>query len=129
MCDTIDDARIHLAAAIDLTVANERIFVCDSPFTWNLVIEVIQQELPDALLPATDPNELLDISTVDNNLGAYLLRKWWNQPGYKGLKQTVKETLQMCLEKRNGEYSRHACLDTAESKNFVGASPLHQGAK
>ncbi|KAK3934821.1 NAD(P)-binding protein [Diplogelasinospora grovesii] len=108
IADTIDDERIHIATAIDSTVANERIFVCDEPFNWRLVIEAMQKVLPDAELPPTDPEEPLDISTVDNALGAALLRKWWGQPGYKGLEQTVRETLEMCLEKRNGEYKRRA---------------------
>ncbi|KAF2464021.1 NAD(P)-binding protein, partial [Lindgomyces ingoldianus] len=106
MADTIDDARIHVAAAIDATVASERIFVCDSPFNWRLVIETLQKALPDAQLPAPDPNELLDISTIDNALGAKLLNRWWGQPGYKGLERTIRETLEMCLEKRNGHYKR-----------------------
>lgn len=95
MVDTVDDARIHLAAAIDSTVDNERIFACDSPFNWRLVIEIIQRIRPDLVLPTPDPNEPLDISTVDNELGAALLRKWWNLPGYKGLEQTVRETMEM----------------------------------
>ncbi|PKX97729.1 NAD(P)-binding protein [Aspergillus novofumigatus IBT 16806] len=95
MVDTVDDARIHLATAIDSTVQNERIFACDSPFNWRLVIEAIQRIRPDLVLPKPDPNEPLDISTVDNELGAALLRKWWNLPGYKGLEQTVRETMEM----------------------------------
>nr|WPM83322.1 ProsC [Phaeosphaeria sp.] len=106
MADTIDDARIHVAAAIDGTVAGERIFVCDSPFNWTLVIQTLRKALPDAQLPDPKPNELLDISTIDNALGADLLRKWWGQPGYKGLERTILETLEMCLEKRQGHYVR-----------------------
>jgi hypothetical protein len=45
----------------------------------------------------------MEISTVVNALGAELLTKWWGQPGYKGLEQTIRETLEMCLE---GEASR-----------------------
>ena len=106
MIDVVDDARIHVAAAVDSRVTNERIFACDEPFNWRLVIEAIQKVLPDAELPEPVPNELLDISTVDNKLGADLLEKWWRQPGYKGLEQTIRETVAMCLERRNGEYKR-----------------------
>ncbi|KAK3378648.1 hypothetical protein B0T24DRAFT_568127 [Lasiosphaeria ovina] len=106
MVDVVDDARIHVAAAIDATVKGQRIFACDSPFNWRLVIEAMHKALPDAQLPQPDPHELLDISTVDNALGAELLRKWWGQPGYKGLEQTVRETVGMCLARRNGEYKR-----------------------
>lgn len=99
MIDTIDDARIHVAAAIDATVRNERIFACDEPFNWTKVIHIIHATLPTKKLPSPDPNEPLDISDVDNALGAALLKKWWGQPGYKGLEQTIKETLEMCLER------------------------------
>lgn len=99
MIDTIDDARIHVAAAIDTTVRNERIFACDEPFNWTKVIDIIHATLPTKKLPSPDPNEPLDISDVDNALGAALLKKWWGQPGYKGLEQTIKETLEMCLER------------------------------
>ncbi|KAK4446901.1 NAD(P)-binding protein [Podospora aff. communis PSN243] len=95
MADTIDDARIHIAAAVDGRVRGERIFVCDEPFNWRLVIETMRKVLPDAELPPTDPKEPLDISTVDNELGAELLRTWWGQKGYKGLEQTVRETVEI----------------------------------
>ncbi|PYH81298.1 NAD(P)-binding protein [Aspergillus uvarum CBS 121591] len=104
MVDTIDDARIHVAAAIDVTVASERIFACDEPFTWGRVVDIIRRVLPDAMLPRADPDQLVDLSTVDNTLGARLLTKWWGQAGYKGLDQTIRETVEMCLER--GSYSR-----------------------
>lgn len=106
MVDVIDDARIHVAVAIDSKVNNQRIFACDEPFNWRLVIEAVRKVLPDADLPRPDPDELLDISTIDNKLGADLLKKWWGQPGYKGLEQTIRETVEMCLERRNAEYRR-----------------------
>lgn len=106
MIDVVDDARIHVAAALDTTVTDERIFACNEPFTWHRVAQIIQKLLPEAELAPTDPSEPSDISTIDNRLGAYLLAKWWHQPGYKGLEQTVRETVDMCLEKRNGQYRR-----------------------
>jgi hypothetical protein len=106
MVDVVDDARIHVAAAIDSAVSGQRIFACDEPFNWRLVIGAMQKVLPDADLPSPDPNELLDISTVDNELGAGLLRKWWGQPGYKGLEQSIQEAVEMCLERRHGVYKR-----------------------
>lgn len=75
MADTVDDARIHITAAVDGTVANQRIFVCDSPFNWRLVIEALQKALPAAQLPTPDPIEPLGISTIDNALGAELLSR------------------------------------------------------
>lgn len=107
MVDVVDDSRIHVSAAIDMTVSNETIFACDGPFTWHRVAQIIQKLVPDANLPCIDPNEPSDINTIDNRLGADLLAKWWRQPGYKGLEQTIRETLEMCLERRPGQYKRH----------------------
>lgn len=104
MVDVVDDARIHVAAAIDITISNERILACDEPFTWHRVAQIIQKLIPDAELPQPDPNEQSHIRTIDNKLGADLLAKWWHQSGYKGLEQTIRETLDMCLEKRLGQY-------------------------
>ncbi len=98
MVDTIDDARIHLAAALDSTVKNERIFACDTPFNWGLVIKTILEIQPDATLPTAEPDEPMAINTWDNALGGELLKKWWGQPGYKGLKQTILESLELCEE-------------------------------
>lgn len=106
MVDVVDDSRIHVAAAIDITVSNERIFAFDEPFTWHRVAQIIQNLLPDADLPHNDRDEPLEISRIDNRLGADLLAKWWCQPGYKGLEQTIRETVDMCLKKRPGQYKR-----------------------
>ncbi|KAI1860176.1 hypothetical protein JX265_010100 [Neoarthrinium moseri] len=108
MIDIVDDARIHVAAAIDAKVTGQRIFACDEPFNWHLVTKIIQRLLPDAELPLSDPKEPLDISTIENGLGAKLLKKWWGQPGYKGLEQSIQETVEMCLERRNGDYKRRS---------------------
>lgn len=108
MIDLYDASRIHVAAAIDISVSNERIFACDEPFTWHRVSQIIQKLLPDAELPYIASNEPSDVNTIDNRLGADLLAKWWRQPGYKGLEQTIRETVDMCLEKRSGQYKRRS---------------------
>lgn len=106
MVDVADGSRIHVACAIDITVSNERIFACDEPFTWHRVAQILQKLLPDAEVPRIDPDEPSDLKILENRLGADLLTKWWRQPGYKGLEQTIRETLDMCLEKRRGQYKR-----------------------
>ncbi|OCK81425.1 NAD(P)-binding protein [Lepidopterella palustris CBS 459.81] len=94
MIDVIDDARIHIAAAIDVSLANERIFAFAHPYNWNDIIDAVQKARPDKELPKHISDQARDLSEPDNDLGAQLLRKWWNQDGYKSLEQSVKENLE-----------------------------------
>lgn len=95
MIDTIDDARIHVAAAIDATVKNERIFAVDDPTDWEEVIQVIREMLPERQLPTPHFDAPAERSVIDNAIGGKLLSKWWGISGYKGLKRTVHEQLEM----------------------------------
>lgn len=94
MVNVTDDARIHLAAALDGSLANRRIFAYDTAFNWNDVIDAVHQLRPDLPLPDHVPGLGRDLSEPDNALGAQLLRKWWGQDGYRGLLQSVREGLE-----------------------------------
>lgn len=94
MINTGDDAKIHLAALTDHTVAGERIFAFAQPFDWNDMLEAVRKARPNAPLSEPLPPHGKDISTVDNELGAQLLRKWYNQDGYKLLDESVVENLE-----------------------------------
>lgn len=102
--DTIDDARLHLIAAVlDNTLENERIFAWAYPFTWNQAIDVINKVRPDLKCSAQkDPEEGRDLSKAPNELGALLLKKWFGQIGYKNLEQSIKENLEH-VEASSGE--------------------------
>ncbi|KAF3935146.1 Dihydroflavonol-4-reductase [Dactylellina cionopaga] len=93
--DVIDDARIHLiAAALDSTVSNERIFTFAQPFTFTEMIGILKKLRPDAKSLASPPeNEGQDLSKVPNELGAKLLKQWYGQEGYKTMKQSIEESL------------------------------------
>jgi len=94
MINTSDDAKIHLAALIDQTVASERIFAFAQPFDWNDMLEAVRNARPNAPLSEPLPAHGKDISSVDNAPGAQLLRKWFNQAGYKLLNESVEENLE-----------------------------------
>ena len=94
MIDTIDDARIHVAAAIDSSVANERIFAVDEPTDWDEVMSIMRRMLPERTLPTPQAGIKAEKSVIDNEIGGQLLRKWWGQPGYKGLERTIYEQLE-----------------------------------
>jgi hypothetical protein len=93
--DTADDAKIHIAALIDKTVANDRIFAFAEPFDWNDVIDAVHKARPDAttIIEKLPPHGK-DLSRVDNAQGAELLRKWFGQDGWKSLEESVKENLE-----------------------------------
>jgi len=94
--DVIDDARLHvIAAVLDESLNNERIFAFAGPFNWNQAIDAIKKVRPDCKADLKkDENEPRDLSKVPNELGAKLLKKWFGQDGYKSWDQTVKENLE-----------------------------------
>lgn len=94
MVNMTDVARLHIAAAIDRTIANERIMAFGYPFTWDEVIDAVQMARPAARLPPHDSNPDRDLSDVDNSIGEYLLNKWWGQLKYTDLKETIKQNLE-----------------------------------
>ena len=100
MVNVVDDARIHLAAAFDSSLSNERIYAFDSPYNWNKIMDAIKELKPDIkTLPERIQDEGEDLSDPDNQLGGELLKKWWGQEGengrgWKGLLQSVKENLE-----------------------------------
>lgn len=98
MINTTDDARIHVAALIDQTVANERVFAFAQPFDWNDMLEAVRIAKPNARLPGPLPPHGKDISEVDNSLGRDLLRKWFNQTQYTSLEESVAQNLEGCGE-------------------------------
>ncbi|KAM3421239.1 hypothetical protein BST61_g1645 [Cercospora zeina] len=95
MIDVVDDARIHvIAAALDSSLQNERIFAFNVNFNYTDIINVIKKHYPDAKDVAKAPeNEGRDLSKVPNELGAELLTKWYGQDGYKPFEQSVLENL------------------------------------
>ncbi|KJY01661.1 aldehyde reductase like protein [Zymoseptoria brevis] len=96
MIDVIDDARIHvIAAVLDSSLSNQRIFAFNVPFTWTEITSILRELHPDATTIQDPPeNEGRDASTVPNEKGAELLRKWYGQDGYKSLRQSIVENLE-----------------------------------
>ena len=93
-----DNARIHVAAAIDPSVENERIWPFTAPYNWNDVLAIIRRLRPSEGKVPKDIDGLgRDVSTVDNGMARELLRKWWGQDGYTGLERTVEENLE-CVQ-------------------------------
>ena len=97
MIDVIDDARLHvIAAALDPSLENDRIFAFNVAFNWTDIIKAIKEVRPEATTVVTLPqDEPRDLSRVPNEQGAKLLKEWYGQEtGYKPLVQTVRENLE-----------------------------------
>ncbi len=94
--DVIDCARIHLvAAALDNTVENERIFAFARPFSFTEMIKDLKELRPKVEKTVAQPpkEEGNDLSKVPNELGAELLKKWYDQKSYKTMRQSIEEAL------------------------------------
>lgn len=91
----IDDARIHIIAAVlDPSIQNERIFAFARPFSFTEMIEILKELRPDHKSLASPPaNEGRDMSEVPNELGKQLLQKWYGQDDYKTMRQSIEECL------------------------------------
>ncbi|KAI0515441.1 hypothetical protein F5B22DRAFT_646715 [Xylaria bambusicola] len=89
--NVVEDARIHLAAAIDRTVVNERIFAFAYPYNWNDVLDVYRELWPDKEFMQNNPELGRDMSRPDNALGLKLLRKWYGTESYTDLKESIKQ--------------------------------------
>ncbi|KAJ5642853.1 uncharacterized protein N7484_005360 [Penicillium longicatenatum] len=91
--DVKDSARIHLAALLDVTVANERVLAFGHSINWNDIIDSIQQSRPELQLPTRIPGLGRDLREVENSLAVNLLKKWWDKDAFTELDETVRENL------------------------------------
>lgn len=96
--DVIDDARLHLIAAVlDESVVNERVFAFAEPFNITDIVDAVVKARPDAeskIGNLRDKNEAKDLSKVPNERGAELLKKWYGQDGYTSWESSVKQNLE-----------------------------------
>jgi hypothetical protein len=74
-------------------MSNDRIIAFDSPFNWNDVLKIFREIDPNREFPEPRSDQQRDLSVVENQQGADLLKKWWGQDGYTGLKESVKQNV------------------------------------
>ncbi|ETN42403.1 uncharacterized protein HMPREF1541_01557 [Cyphellophora europaea CBS 101466] len=94
MINTTDDARVHVAALIDKTVKDERLFAFATPFNWNDMLAAIRKVRPEKKVIDDFPNLGSDESTVDNERTEELMRKWFGQGGWTSLDESVRQNLE-----------------------------------
>ena len=93
--DVQDDARVHVAALIDKTVKDERIFAFARAFDWNDMFDAVRKARPEAkTIPERLPPHGKDLSEVNNADGPLLLSKWFSQTTWKSLEDIIRENLE-----------------------------------
>ncbi|KAL8659704.1 MAG: hypothetical protein Q9202_006984 [Teloschistes flavicans] len=92
MVDVQDTARLHVAAAIDPEVANERILAYAQTYDFNEVLALLRKMFPAKEFPADTEGLGRITGTVDNERGTGLLKRF-GLSGWKGLEESVRENV------------------------------------
>jgi hypothetical protein len=89
--DVRDDARIHVAALLDPSVNNERLFAFAYEFNWTDLIAILKKLRPDNKnIPNPPENEGRDLSDVKNQRAKEIMMKFFGVQGWTGLEDSVK---------------------------------------
>jgi hypothetical protein len=59
----------HVAATIDTSLSNERIFAFADPYNWNDILAITHELRPGQIFPDDFRGLPRDLSTLDNDLG------------------------------------------------------------
>lgn len=86
-----DTARLHVAAATDSSIQNERILAYAEPYNWNQILAIARRIKPEENFPADLESDAKDISTVANEFAADILRKRFGQDGFQPLEKGVRD--------------------------------------
>ncbi|KAG8525925.1 uncharacterized protein KY384_000687 [Bacidia gigantensis] len=88
-----DSARLHVAALIDTTIANERIFGFNGPFNWNDILRVLRKLRPNHKLPEDLEDNKQDLSKVLKRGRAEDILKKHYGVGFTSLEETLKANI------------------------------------
>lgn len=97
--DVRDIAVLHVAAALDPSVQNARLYGWDKPFNWNDMLAIFRKLQPDKTF--VDDLESHDklLGTVDASVEKGLVEKWGGRRGWISLEEGVRDALQGPLPK------------------------------
>ncbi|KIW73874.1 hypothetical protein PV04_01957 [Phialophora macrospora] len=89
--DVHDDARVHVAALLDPTVQNERLFAFAQAFNWTDIIGILTKLRPgNQQIPKPPPNEGRDLSDVKGRKRAEdLIKSFFGVSGWTGLEESI----------------------------------------
>jgi len=87
--DTVDCARLHVAALIHPDAEGERLLGYAEPWNWNDMLAMFRRWFPDKQFPK-DMQLGRDISTVENGKSLELLKDVYGQERWTTLEESVK---------------------------------------
>lgn len=87
-----DTALLHVAAALDPEIKNQRLFSWGESCTWNEILTLMRAAAPGRKFVDDMPGERLSL-TADDGKCLDLLKKWTGQEGWTPLKKTITENM------------------------------------
>ena len=92
--DVQDTARLHVAALINPSIKNERIFAYADVYTWNSILAHLRKLKPDHKFPDDIADESKDLSKVPPKARAEeILRNDFGLQGFTSLEQSLKANI------------------------------------
>lgn len=88
-----DVGRLHVAALLSESVANERVFASAGPFTWNQILAILRKLYPSKKFANDIEGAKLSVMTVPTKRGEQLLQETFRREGWTSLEQTVAENV------------------------------------
>ena len=86
-----DCARLHVAALLDPSIQNERIFAFAHPFNWTDIVEILRKFRPqNSKIPDPPSNEGRDISVIKpRGRAEQILKSFFGQRGWTSLEGSL----------------------------------------
>lgn len=87
-----DTALLHVAAALDPEIKNERLFSWGESCTWNEILVLMRAVAPGRKFVDDLPGERLML-TADDGKSLDLLKKWSGQEGWTPLIEIISDNM------------------------------------
>ena len=89
---------LHVAAALDPKIKGERIQAWGHSINWDEVLDIMRELYPKEKWVADFVSGAKLSITTDTAVPLALLKKWGNQDGYKTVRDTVAESVDVYLK-------------------------------
>lgn len=86
-----DTARLHVAAATDLSMDRQRILALAEPWCWQNVLDIARKHRPNVPLPEFQDSKDRDLSTIETGLAKEILESHYGQDSFLSLYQGVTD--------------------------------------
>lgn len=90
---------LHVAAALDPSVQNARLYGWDKPFNWNDMLAIFRKLEPDKTFVDDLEGQGKLLGTTDGSVEKELVEKWGGRRGWISLEEAVRDAIQGPLPK------------------------------